>query len=154
MRKVDMVQATTIALVLTLCSIFAPISSKAQFKYVKLKFEVDGKEIVNPKFKILIYDGNEIIEPRTFGEGFIVPPTVNLNKEVAVRFISGKYDLFFEHVNDFDFKSDWKIGINNFPDPQDGPSSAPPDKKLTTIFYLEFTPQDTEGTVLTVYVYK
>jgi hypothetical protein len=40
---------------------------------VKVTFEVDGEE-VHQKFKILLYAGDEIIEPRIDEEGFIVPP--------------------------------------------------------------------------------
>lgn len=142
-------------LLFTCCFAISSISVKAQTNCVKIKFEVEGKEVVGQKFKVLIYFDNRTIEPELTENGFIVPPEIKQHKEVAVRFISGKYDLYFGSVNDFDFESAWIIGIDTPPfDPQYVLSPPKPGKELLGIYYLKFIPKDAEGTIIAVQVYK
>src|SRR5438067_1346367 len=91
----------------TLCLAALPSPVRAESGCVPIKFEVNGKEVAEKKFKILIYADNQTIEPELTENGFIVPAEIKHYKEVSVRFISGDYDLYFSSVNSSDFDSEW-----------------------------------------------
>lgn len=144
-------------LLLILGCAISSICVDAQGNIVELKFEIDGKEIKNPKFKIVIYTDHQVIEPALAKNGFVVPTEIRTQKKVAVRFVSGKYNLYFNPVNDFDFESTWTIRIKNPPFNSDEESRLPPPQpnmKLIGIYYLTFNPKEGEGTEIIVNMYK
>lgn len=144
-----------VALLFACCFAIPSLPVKAQANRVKIKFEIEGKEVIGQKFKILIYFDNQVIEPELTGNGFIVPPEITQHDEVGVRFIAGQYDLYFGSVNNFDFESAWTIGIDTPPfDLQYVLSPLPAGKESLGIYYLKFMPKDAEGTIIAVQVYK
>src|SRR5438128_1712190 len=84
-------------------------SVSAQNHCVKVKFEVDGKE-VDQKFRVLLYFDNKILEPTVVGNSFISPAELKDQEKVNVRFLSGGYDLSFESVYVTKFNTDWVVG--------------------------------------------
>jgi hypothetical protein len=145
------------ALVLVCCSVMLVNPVKAQTDCVKVKFEVDGKD-VNQKFKIILYVNNEVIEPPVSANGFTVPPEIKSSEKVNVRFLSGEYDLLFESVYVPKFKTDWTIGIDKPPFDKENIASEnpdPPNKELLIIYYIDFVPKNKgDGTRMVVKVYK
>lgn len=129
----------------------------AQSQCVRVKFEVDDKE-VDQEFRILLYVDNKVIEPTRVGKTFIVPPELKDHEKVNVRFLSEKYDLWFESVYVTKFKTDWVVGIDNPPFDSDNVASENPDptgKTLMVIWYIDFVPKDKgDGTKVVVKVYK
>jgi hypothetical protein len=119
---------------------------------VKVNFEVDGKE-VQQKFKIMIYAGDEIIEPALAGGGFVVPPEMKKYEKVGVRFLSEGDDLFFDSVYLSKFKTDWVVGVDRKPFALENLSSFPPRKKTKLIYYINFISKDGDGTRMVVEVH-
>ena len=142
-----------IILMLACCSVIFTNSVKAQTDCVKIKFEVDGKE-VKQKFKIILYDNNKAIEPLVSENGFTVPLEIRNSEKVNVRFLSGEYDLFFESVYLPKFKTDWVVGIDRKPFDKDNLPQSQPEKELLLIYYINFVPKDGDGTRMLVEVYK
>ncbi len=132
-------------LILVCCS--AMLTVKAQTNCVKVKFEVDGKE-VRQKFKIVLYFNNAIIEPSVSKKGFAVPLEIGDSNEVSVRFLSGEYDLFFDSLHISALDTDWIVGIDNRPFDKDNiepEEPAPPVQPSfvtpvgTQVFLLKFS---------------
>jgi hypothetical protein len=145
------------ALALVVCVLALVGSVSAQSQCVRIKFEVDGKE-VNQKFRVLLYVDNKVIEPTVVGKSFVVPPELKDQEKVNVRFLSGKYDLSFQSVYVSKFKTDWVVGVDNPPFDNENIASEnpdPPGKTLSVIWYIDFVPKDKgDGTRVVVKVYK
>lgn len=128
----------------------------AQDGRVRVKFEVDGKE-VSQKFKILLYVNGEVIEPPLSRSGFVVPPEVKNSEAVNVRFAAGGYDLFFDSVRASAFETDWVVGVDNAPFDEENASSeepVPPGKDLSEIYYITFVSKKGLDTRLVFKVYR
>src|SRR2546421_10839113 len=134
----------TKALALVVCVLALVVSVSAQSQCVSIKFEVDGKE-VDQKFKVQLYVDSKVIEPTVVGKSFIVPPELKEYEKVNVRFLSGKYDLYFESVYVTKFMTDWVVGVENPPFDSEKIASEnpdPPGKTLSVIWYIDFVPKD------------
>jgi hypothetical protein len=132
-----------------------PFSTKAQTECVKIKFEIDGKEIVGEKFKVLIDADGQIIEPKLLKNGFIVPPEVNNWQKIELRVVFREYDLRFSQLTKYHFDGEWIIGVNNPPFKEQSDLPLWKDgKELRLIYYIEFHPNNAEGTGRIAGVYK
>lgn len=140
-------------LILVCCSIMLIKPVKAQTDCVKVKFEVDGKE-VKQKFKVMLYVNNEVIEPLMSENGFTVPPEIRDSEKVSVRFLSGEYNLFFESVYLPKFKTNWIVGVDRKPFDKENLPQSQPDKELLGIYYITFIPKDGLETRIVVEEYK
>src|SRR5947209_814174 len=120
-------------LVVACCCAMLINSVQAQTRAVKiLKLEVDGREI-HKGFKILLYVNGKEIEPMRNGNSFIIPPELQSCENVGVRFLWGKYNLFFDSVNISKFNTDWIVGVDKKPFDEENTASAvsvPPGKEL------------------------
>lgn len=145
------------ALALAVCVLALVGSVSAQSQCVRIKFEVDGKE-VDQKFRVLLYVDNKVMEPTVVGKSFVVPPELKGQEKVNVRFLSGEYDLFFESVYLTKFNTDWVVGVDTPPFDNENIASEnpdPPGKTLSVIWYIDFVPKDKgDGTRVVVKVYK
>ena len=127
--------------------------SAPQTKAVRiLQFEVDGRRI-EKKFKIVLYVGNQAIEPTMYENSFVIPPSVRKQESVGVRFLCGNYNLFFDDVAVSSFDVDWIIGIDHVPFKQEY-VEAEEAKKLRLLYYISFVPKDADGSRLVVKVFK
>jgi hypothetical protein len=117
-----------------------------------LQFEVDGRRI-EKKFKIVLYVGNQAIEPTMKENSFVIPPSVRKQESVGVRFLCGNYNLFFDHVAVSSFDVDWIMGIDHEPFKQEY-VEAEEAKKLKLLYYISFVPKDADGSRLVVKVFK
>lgn len=129
---------------------------KAQTDYVKVKFEVDGRE-VKQKFKIMLYVNNQVIEPMVSENGFTTLPEIRSSEKVNVRFVSGEYNLFFDSVDISAFDTDWIVGVDNKPFDKENTASEepdPPGKELLGIYYIHFVSKKGLDTRMVVKVYK
>jgi hypothetical protein len=131
------------------------VSTKAQTECVKIKFEIDGKEVVGEKFKVLIDADGQTIEPKLLENGFVVPPEVSNWQKIELRFVSGEYELLFSPLTKYHFDSEWIIGVNNPPfKEQDETSASQEGKELKLIYYIEFHPKKGAATSWVTRVYK
>lgn len=146
-----------LTILITACCIAVLANSvKAQTNCVKVKFEVDGKEI-KQKFKVLLYVNDKVIEPSVSENGFTVPPEIKEGDEVKVRFLSGEYDLFFDSLHSSKFGTDWVVGVDNKPFDKENtePDELAPDgKELSQIYYIVFLSKKGLDTRLVMKVYK
>src|SRR5262245_29198862 len=78
-----------------------------QTSSLMIRFEVDGKEVLDPKFKVLIDVDGYQIEPDYTRQGFVVPKEVGTGQEINVRFKSGEYELFFPSIKSHNFDTEW-----------------------------------------------
>jgi hypothetical protein len=143
-------------LIVVCCSAMLTGPAGAQINSMKVKFEVDGKE-VKQKFKVMLYIDGEAIEPPVSEGGFIAPPEVRNSQKIGVRFLSGEYDLFFDPVRESAFGTDWIVGVDNKPFDEENSASeepGPPDKELSVIYYLTFVSKKGLDTRMVVKVYK
>jgi hypothetical protein len=144
-------------LMVVCCFLLLASAAQAQTGCVKVKFEIDGKE-VDQKFKVVLHINNEVIKPSIIGKGFNVSADVLKNHEtVGVQFLSAEYDLFFESVHRSAFETEWIVGVDKPPfdnENIDSEEPVPPGKKLLIIYYINFIPKNAEGTRLVVKVYK
>lgn len=138
-----------------ICLVMLPVSTDAQTECVKIKFEVDGKEVVGQKIKILINADGQTIEPKFLEGGFVVPPEISDYQKIEIRFVSGEYDLLFSSLTKYHFDSEWLVGVNNPPFKEQAKTSVPQDgKELKLIYYIEFHPKNAENTKWITRVYK
>lgn len=146
-----------LTILITACCIAVLANSvKAQTNCVKVKFEVDGKE-VKQKFKVVLYVSDKVIEPSVSETGFTVPPEIKEGDEVKVRFLSGEYDLFFDSLHSSKFGTDWVVGVDNKPFDKENtePEEPAPDgKELSKIYYIIFLSKKGLDTRLVMKVYK
>jgi hypothetical protein len=128
------------------------ITVSAQSKSVRFKIEVDGKPIKS-ETKIILYFGDEKIEPITSGNSFLLPPQLQKYERVNVRFISGKYNLLFESIYLSKFEGEWVIGVDNKPFDKENSTSAQPGRPIKQIYYINFNPLHGDGTRMVVISY-
>ena len=140
-------------LISTLClSVFAV--AHAQVNSVHLKFEVDGKPINKP-FKVQIYIQDKVIEPLIAANSFEVPPEIESVEKVSVRFLCGKYNLFFDPVYAPKFKAqDWVVGVDTKPFDPENYTQTEDKRKPKVIHYIEFNSTEGDGTRLVVSTFK
>lgn len=131
------------------------VSTEAQSQFVRIKFEVDGKEQPDRKYKILINADGHRVEARLIDKSFVVPPEVRNCKKIEVQFVSGEYKLVFTPLTKEHFDSEWVIGVKNppFEERPDLPL-VKAGKMLRLIYYIEFHPKRAEGTGWVIPVYK
>ena len=127
----------------------------AQTKNVKLRFEVDGKEVAKPKYSILIEVDGHQIEPVYTKTGFVVPDELSSGKEINLKFKSGEYDLDFASLKSRDFDTEWIVGVDipplNIPDDKPEKDKR---KKLVMAYYIKFRPLVGESTTWITKVYQ
>jgi hypothetical protein len=125
--------------------------------WVRVKFEVDGKERLQ-SYKIFIYVNNQMLVPTLVDGGFIVPPelkTPEFDKHIELHFMSGDYELVLKDLNKDNFDSEWLLGVTNPPFKEQPDLPLVKDgKKLRLIYYVEFHPRNAEGTGWVKRVYK
>jgi hypothetical protein len=128
-------------------------SVKAQNNQVRLKFNLNEKEVAG-KFRIIFYIDGAETEPLVTN-GLVTLPNLKAHSKVKIRFIAGRHDLLFPdvRVSEFDkFEGELLFGLKTKPfKAEDIPSWWPPDEKLTTIKYIEFRRNDADVTRLTFY---
>jgi hypothetical protein len=96
--KIVVLLATITGLYLGMLS----VSTKAQTECVQIKFEIDGKEVVGEKFKVLINADGQTIEPKLLENGFVVPPEASKWQKIQLRVVFGEYELQgLSHKNKF-----------------------------------------------------
>jgi hypothetical protein len=128
-------------------------AANAQTDPISVKFEVDGKEVHQP-FNIQISLNGLVLEPEIRNSGFVFPPEFLNQEKVNVRFISGKYNLFYEGVYMTKFNGEMVFGLENLPAGEDCNRTKPsPDAKPMMIYWLEFHPKNAAGTKLAVSTY-
>jgi hypothetical protein len=130
-------------------------TSKAQTKNVKVRFEVDGKEVAKPNYNILIEVDGRQIEPVYTKMGFVVPKEVSSGQEINLKFKSGKYDLDFSSLKSHHFDTEWIVGVD-IP-PLNVPDNTPKydkGKKLVMVYYIKFRPLVGESTKWITNVYQ
>ena len=132
------------------CSALSFGAVETQTYPVKAKFEADGKES-KQKFRVLLYNDGAPIEPTVSEDGQFYVPALNVEK-VDVRFISGKHDLFYEDVYLKKLRGNLVFGVKENLSGEE--ASCESGKKLIAAYYLEFHPDDAEGTALSVTVCK
>ncbi len=125
----------------------------AQAKWVKFVFEVDKKP-VKEKFKVLLYLDGKAVEPKMCDDNFMVPPEVEGRENVGVRFLSEKYDLYFDPIYVKDFKTDWTVGVDNPPFEKENTNPERSYEKIELIRFIKFNPKDGDGFMTTVEVKK
>lgn len=143
-------------LILTCCSLMLGVPVKAGPKWVKVKFEVDGAAL-NEQFKVIIYAKELKLEPDVVGSTLAVPPELKDYETVDVRFLCGKYDLFFEDIHTAAFDADWIVGVDNKPfdkENTDSEEPIPPGKELLGIYYIHFVSRKGLDTRVVFRVYK
>jgi hypothetical protein len=143
----------TVCLSIMFCFAWALIASTdtlAQDNPIKVKFEIDGKEIHQP-FKILLsVKGSAIFEPAITDGSFIFPLELRSYEKVSLRLVYKEYDLDYGDVYPSKFNGEMVFGVDNKPfDEENLPSNPPPGKELILIYYIKFG-----GTELRVHIYK
>ena len=136
----------------------AAFAADAQTSPVRVKFEVDGKELQKPLRIFIAAHWDEfkppIIEPTVKDGGFVVPPELSGLKfeEVSVRVVCGKYTLEFTEVEVAKLTGAVTFGVDRKPfDPEFLKFKTPAEqKKLAVIHYIKFEPEDGPRTWMTV----
>ncbi len=126
------------------------IAPTSALDWVRLKFEIDGKE-KQQRYKIFFYVNGQEIEPMLVDGGFLVPPEVKNAKWTEVRFKSGAYDLFFGSVYQSKFATDWLVGIDTKPFDSENVSDEAA-KRTKIIYYINFESRVGDDTRLVVAV--
>lgn len=114
--------------------------SIAQSNEVKFKFERDGK-VIKQNFKVFLYIDGVEFEAKTSKDSFFIPLEVQGRDYVAVRFISKKYNLYFNPIFTKDFKADWTIGIDNKPFENENINTSLSYDNVCSIHYVSFSPK-------------
>jgi hypothetical protein len=136
----------------------AAAAANAQTSPVRVKFEVDGKELNEPLRIFFAAHWDEfkppIIEPPVKDGGFIFPPELSGLKfeEVSVRVVCGKYTLEFTEVELAKLNGALTFGVDYKPfDPEFLKFKTPAEKKkLAVIHYIKFEPENGPPTWMTV----
>jgi hypothetical protein len=120
----------------------------AQPNPIKIRFEIDGKHVRQP-FRINVFRNGLVFRPKIAHGTFVFPPELLADEKVNLRFISGKYDLYFENIPLRTF-NDITIGVDNRPFAEGNlPSKSLPNRELVLVYYISF------GTAQLIYhVYK
>ncbi|HEX8650989.1 MAG TPA: hypothetical protein VF708_09105 [Pyrinomonadaceae bacterium] len=139
-----------LAAILACHPLMIPAIARTQTERVKINFKVDGKEVEDQEFKILIYAGDKTIEPKLVEHGFIVPPEVSDYEKVDVRLIFGKYDLRIWSLTKHHFDSRWTVSVKNPPfNREEEAVAAQEGKELKLIYSIKFS-----TTVRDTFVFK
>lgn len=125
------------AVFLAFCLVLFVVEGAAQNNRVKFSFEVDAKQ-TKEKFKVLLYVDKAVIEPEMCGNSFTVPLGIQGHEFVGVRFVSDKYDLYFDEVPVNSFKSDWEIGVDYKPFEKENINPERSYEKVAYIYYMKF----------------
>lgn len=131
-------------------------AANGQTEPIKVKFEVDGKESHQP-FRIQLVLNKLVLKVKVENGSFFLPGELANQEKVDVRFISGKYDLYYDDVylTKFSNVAEFVFGVDNKPFDEDHLRVAPPPgQELQFVYYLEFSPKDGCGTATTSYVFK
>lgn len=131
-------------------------AANGQTEPIKVKFIVDGEEVHQP-FKIQLVLNQLVLKPRIKDGSFFLPGELANQEKVDVRFISGKYDLYYDDVylTKFSDGGEFVFGVDNKPFDEDHLRDAPPPgRELQFVYYLTFMPRNFEGTELTVYQWR
>jgi hypothetical protein len=141
--------------------LIAAAAADAQTPPVRVRFEVDGKELRKPLRIFIAADWDKftppIIEPPVRDGSFIFPPQLNGREEVSVRVVCGKYTLEFTEVEVAKFNGELIFGIDYKPFDPEYLKFGPPDekkKRLAVIHYLRFIPESGDPTWMTVSTYR
>lgn len=126
-----------ISVVFLVFLVFLASNGTAQDNRVKFEFKVDT-EPVEEKFKVILYADGGIIEPEIIDNSFIVPLEIQQQKFVDVRFVSEKYDLYFQEVPISAFKSKWEIGVDYKPFEEENINSERSYEDVDCIYYMKF----------------
>src|SRR5262245_14032113 len=127
----------------------------AQTKNVKVRFEVDGKEVAKPNYSILIEVDGRQIEPVYTKTGFVVPNELSSGKEINLKFKSGEYDLDFSSLKSSHFDNEWIVGVDIPPlNISVDTSENDKRKKLIMVYYIKLRPLTGDSTTLITKVYQ
>jgi hypothetical protein len=141
-------------LIFLLCLLVASAAAaNAQATRVRFRLEIGGKQVESHP-KIILYAGDKEIQAPVVGHTFTVPPEVEKLQKVNVRFLTGKYDLFFESVYLSKFEGEWIIGVDKKPFDKENLASAQPRRQIRGIHYINFSPTTGDGTRMVVISYK
>jgi len=122
---------------------------------VKVRFEVDGKEVAKPNYSILIEVDGRQIEPDYTKTGFVVPKEVSSGQEINLKFKSGEYNLDFSSLKSRHFDTEWVVGVDIPPlNVFDDTPEYDKGKKLVMIYYIKFRPLNAEDTIWITKVYQ
>jgi hypothetical protein len=131
-------------------------AANGQTEPIKVRFQIDGEESHQP-FRIQLVLNQLVLKPEVKNDSFFLPGELANQEKVDVRFISGKYDLYYDdvHLSKFSDGGEFVFGVDNKPFDEDHlRATPPPGQKLQFVYYLEFLPKDVCGTALTVHVFK
>jgi hypothetical protein len=142
----------TVCLIMMLCvawALVAPNITVAQDEPIKVKLEIDGKEIHQP-FKILLsVEGSAIFEPPITKSGFIFPLELRSYEKVNLRLLYKEYDLDYGDLP-AKFKGELIFGVDTKPFTEEHLSDNPDaNKELMLIYYI-----DSGQMTQTTYIYK
>jgi hypothetical protein len=129
--------------------LIAPNISCAQDEVIKVRFEIDGKEIHQP-FKILLsVQSSAVFEPPITDDGFTLPPELRGQEKINIRLLYKKYGLDYGDIHISKFSGEMVFGIDNKPFDEERVRDHDPKKEIMLIYYLE-----SGRTVETTYIYK
>ena len=137
---------TTICIVLTICGLVLFTShAAAQNEEIKFSFEIDGKP-VKEHFKVVFYLNDTEFVAKTKKDRLFVPLELVGTKTITgVRFISRKYDLYFNPIFSKDLNADWVVGIDTPPfDTENTDDPANPNDDLGQINYLKVRSRESD----------
>lgn len=128
--------------------IFATLTSTAQDVTVKIqRFEINNRRI-KPSFEVFAYADEEEFKLHQVNGGFVVPESLN-GKPIAIRFVWGKYDLFFSPIYPAKLTTSWIIGVDTKPfDPNMVYQGET--KNLLAVHYIRFVSTKGDDTELIV----
>ncbi len=149
------------AAVLSCLMLTAAGAAAAQTSPVRMRFEVDGKELRKPLRIFISADWDKfrppIIEPPVKDGSFTFPPQLSGREEVSVRVVCDKYTLEFTEVEVAKLTGELVFGVDYKPfDPEYLKFGWPDDKRkrFAAIHYLRFIPEDGDPTWMTVITYR
>jgi len=141
---------TLAALVFFLSGLGSPVFARQGSVRIQ-GFEINSKE-THRRFRIFLYLNGRQIETKRAADSFVVPDEARRYEYIGVRIISGRYNLYFNSVHISKFKDDWIVGIDKTLNQWYLKKEEIP--LLKQVNYLIFRPNDGEGTVLSLKVYK
>jgi hypothetical protein len=130
---------------------------RAEPQVLKIKLEVNGRAVHDPKFEIVIYAGQKTFVPTLVDDGFVVPAEVYNYAVVSIQFNFKGHKLFFRGVESFHFESDdWTVGVwNKVPyDPEVVLPETRRGRKLKAVQYIKTNPKDRLGVIIAEKFYE
>lgn len=126
------------------------VCAQDQDKAIKVKLEIDGKEINQPFRLLLSVPGSAIFTPPVTDGSFIFPPELRSCEKVHLRLVYKKYELDYGDVYLTKFSDEMIFGVDTKPfDEENISTEPPPGKELILIYYLK-----TGGTIETTEIYN